>query len=226
MRLDRLLSNTGFGSRVDAGRAVRSGRVEVAGEVVRDPARHAEATDVLVDGQPLDHPDGVLIVLHKPVGYVCTHNAEEGETVYDLLPPAWAGRNPRPEAAGRLDRETSGLLVITDDHQLLHRLTSPRQHVPKTYVATLARPVTDELIEQFAGGALLLRGETEPCRPAAVTVHEALVVEVTLSEGRYHQVRRMFAACGNHVEHLHRTRVGDWELGDLEPGAWRDVTRP
>ena len=223
MRLDRILANAGLGSRPQVTKLVRQGRVRVAGDVVRDPAKHAEAPAVTVDGEPLDHPTGVTIALHKPVGHVCSHAGEEGDTIYELLPEAWGLRLPRPEAVGRLDRETSGLLIVTDDHTLLHRLTSPRHHVTKTYVATLARPVDDELIETFAAGTLVLRGEEEPCRPATVRLLDPRTAEVHLTEGRYHQVRRMFAACGNHVEALQRTAVAGCLLGDLAPGTWRDV---
>ena len=224
VRLDRVLGNLGHGSRPTVQRIVRAGRVTVLGEPVRDPARHvARAADVALDGVALDHPDGVLVALHKPSGYVCTRADDEGPTVHDLLPPAWAARSPRPEPVGRLDRDTSGLLLVTDDHALLHRLTSPRLDVPKTYRATLARPVTPEQVGELAGGTLVLRGETAPCRTAVVEVVDERVVVVTVTEGRYHQVRRMIAACGNHVEALHRTAVAGCTLGDLGEGAWRDV---
>lgn len=223
MRLDRILANAGLGTRPQVQRLVKSGRVRADGEPVRDPARHVDPAALTVDGEPLDHPAGVLVALHKPVGHVCSHAGEEGPTVYELLPAAWALRSPRPEAVGRLDRETSGLLLVTDDHTLLHRLTSPRHHVTKTYVATLARPVSDELVAAFASGELVLRGEDSPCRPAQVRLLAPTTAEVTLTEGRYHQVRRMFAACGNHVEALVRTAVGGCLLGDLPVGAWRDV---
>lgn len=223
MRLDRILANAGLGTRPQVQRLVRTGRVRADGEVVRDPARHADPATLTVDGEPLDHPAGVLVALHKPVGHVCSHAGEEGPTVYELLPPDWGLRSPRPEAVGRLDRETSGLLLVTDDHTLLHRLTSPKHHVPKTYLATVARPVTDELVATFESGELVLRGEDAPCRPATVRLLEPRLAEVSLTEGRYHQVRRMFAACGNHVEALVRTAVGGCLLGDLAEGTWRDV---
>ncbi len=225
MRIDRILANHGVASRALAGRVVRDGRVTVDGRVVRDPSAHATPEQVNVDNAPIDHPGGVLVALHKPVGHVVTHDDGEGPTVFALLPATWADRSPRPEAVGRLDRDTSGLLLIVDDHALLHRLTSPRHHVTKTYVAHLARPVTSELTAAFASGELVLRGEDKPCTPAATVELDERTVKVTLTEGRYHQVRRMFAACGNHVEALHRTGVGGCRLGDLGPGEWRDVSR-
>lgn len=225
MRLDRILANYGVASRTEANRLIRDGRVSADGRALKDPSAHATPGVVLVDGEPIDHPAGVLVALHKPAGYVCSHDDREGPTAFSLLPDAWARRSPRPETVGRLDRETSGLLLVVDDHDLLHRLTSPRHLVPKTYVATLARPVTAELLASFASGTLVLRGEDTPCTPAVAVVlaPDELTVEVTITEGRYHQVRRMFAACGNHVEALHRTAVGRCQLGDLAEGTWRDV---
>lgn len=225
MRLDRILANHGAVSRADANRLIRDGRVTVGGTVLRDPSTHASAGDVRVDGEPLDHPAGVLVALYKPTGYVCSHDDREGPSVFSLLPVGWATRSPRPEAVGRLDRETSGLLLVVDDHDLLHRLTSPRHHVPKTYVASLARPADDELLATLTSGTLILRGEDAACAPATGRVLDPNTVELTITEGRYHQVRRMFAACGNHVEALHRTAVGGCLLGDLPEGAWRDVSR-
>jgi 16S rRNA pseudouridine516 synthase len=225
VRLDRLLANLGYGSRRDANRLVRDGHVTVDNSAITDPATKVEPSVVRVDGEPLDHPAGIFVALHKPVGHVCSHADEEGETIYQLLPAHWLARSPRPESVGRLDKETSGLLLVTDDGALLHRLTSPRQHIPKTYLATLARPVEHELVEVFAAGTLLLRGEVAPCAPAELEIVDSHTARVVLDEGRYHQVRRMFAACGNHVETLHRTHVGDWSLDGLAPGEWRDAER-
>jgi 16S rRNA pseudouridine516 synthase len=226
MRLDRVLANLGYGSRPQVQRLVKIGRVTVAGVIVKDPARHVDPAEVHLDGQALDHPAGVTVALHKPVGYVCSHTDDEGPSIYELLPVHWADRSPRPEAVGRLDKETSGLLLVTDDHQLLHRLTSPKHHVAKTYVATTARPITPELVAAFTAGELVLRGEEQPCAPAQVDLVDDRTARITITEGRYHQVRRMFAACGNHVEALYRTAVGPWTLGDLPEGEWRDVSGP
>lgn len=198
-------------------------RVRVLGRVVRDPSLSVDAADVTLDGEPLDHAAGVLVALHKPVGYVSSHNDREGETVFTLLPHHWLARSPRPEAVGRLDKETSGLLVITDDHELLHRLTSPKHAVDKVYVATLDGEPTDALVDLFASGTLQLRSETQPCRPATLRVVGDREAEVTITEGKYHQVRRMFGACGLKVETLHRTRVGEWTIDSLASGEWRDL---
>jgi 16S rRNA pseudouridine516 synthase len=131
---------------------------------------------------------------------------------------------------GSLDRDTSGLLLLTDDGAVNHRITSPRTHVAKRYEAWLATPLRGDEADIFAGGTLLLESETEPLSPARLEVITPTHVRVTLTEGRYHQARRMFVAVGNHVERLHRTAVGSLDLGDLAPGEWRalspdDVTR-
>jgi 16S rRNA pseudouridine516 synthase len=230
LRLDRLLANSGVGSRSNADMIIRRGQVVVDGTQIRDGA-HKVAPElfdtVLVDGEPLDHPHGVLIILHKPVGYSCSHDAREAPTVDELLPESWALRTPRPEWAGRLDRDTSGLLLVSDDHQLIHRVTSPRHHVDKTYQVTLAAPLPDvaRAIEAFASGELMLDADPKPCLAAAlVPTPDPLRVDVVLHEGRYHQARRMIVAVGGHVEHLHRTQFGQWSLADLDIGHWADVT--
>lgn len=203
---------------------VRQGRVHIDGVLARDPSVGVLAATVTLDGEYLDHPGGVLVGFHKPLDVVCSHNSSEGATVFELLPPRWLARSPRPEAVGRLDRDTTGLLIVTDDHALLHRLTSPNHHVPKTYLVRLDRAIDQAAIAAFASGSLLLSGETKPCAPADLTAHAApFTAAVTITEGRYHQVRRMFGACGYAVVGLHRVRVGDWLIGDLAEGSWRDL---
>jgi 16S rRNA pseudouridine516 synthase len=221
MRVDRLLANLGYGSRTEVQALIRSGRVTRDGSVVRDPAASVLAAGVLIDGEPLDHPDGLLVLLHKPAGYVCSHNSSEGPTVFELLPRQWLLRNPRVEAVGRLDKDTTGLLVLTDDHDLLHRLTSPKHHVEKVYEVTVDADLRPSLVEVFASGSLMLRGEDKPCLPAALKLTGSRTAAVTITEGRYHQVKRMFAAAGaGHVVALHRTKFGDWSLGELTEGEW------
>ena len=223
LRLDRLLANLGYGSRREVIPMVRGGRVDVNGTRVSDPSMKARATEVRLDGVALDHPVGVLVMLNKPVGVVCSHEPEEGTRAYDLVPPHWEYRNPRVETVGRLDKDTSGLLILTDDHQLLHRLTSPKHHVVKRYEAVLATPYDEAMGASLARGTLLIDGDTHPCLPATVEILSALRIAISITEGRYHQVRRMVAACGNHVDALHRTHFGQWALDDLAEGQWTDV---
>ncbi len=224
IRLDRLLANLGYASRSEAGSIIRSGQVSHDNVIVRDPSARATGNAVLLNGEPLDHPLGIFVGVHKPAGYVCSHDDRDGPTVFSLLPRRWLDRTPRPEAVGRLDKDATGLLLVTDDHALVHRLTSPKHHVDKTYRVTLDRIVDPSLVSVFAAGDLLLRGESAPCLPASLVVLADNQAELTITEGRYHQVKRMFAACGYHVEALHRLRVANWTLGDLAAGSWRDLT--
>ncbi len=222
-RLDQLLANLGYCSRREARAWVEAGRVTVAGSVADDPGQKAAPAAVQVDGEPLDHPDGLLLLLHKPAGLVCSHDEREGPNVYSLLPPRWRQRNPVVTSIGRLDKETTGLLLLTDQSALVHRLTSPKHKVPKIYRATVDRDLTPDLIPLFAAGTLQLEGEKEPCRPAELKITAPREAELILTEGKYHQVRRMFAATGRTVLTLHRTRFGALELGDLPAGQWREL---
>lgn len=226
MRADAFLSRFGYCSRREAGAWLKAGRVWQGGAPVRRPAEAVEPERVLVDGQPVEFPRGVYVALHKPVGYTCSHAEDEGgRPVYDLLPPRWLCRSPQVQTAGRLDKETSGLLLISDDGAFLHALTSPRRHVPKVYEFTTSAPVPPETVGLFAGGELLLRGEKEPCLPAQLELTAPCAGRLTLHEGRYHQVRRMLAAVGAPVLTLCRVQVGSLSLHELcpEPGQWAPV---
>lgn len=222
-RLDQLLANLGYCSRREARAWVAAGRVTVRGKVADDFGAKVAVSDVLIDGQPPEHPDGLLLVLHKPTGLVCSHDAGEGPRVYDLLPPRWLARNPALTSVGRLDKDTTGLLLLTDQTALVHRLTSPKNKVEKIYRATVDRDLAPGLVELFAAGTLQLDGEKEPCAPAALKLLSPREAELTLTEGKYHQVRRMFAATGATVLTLHRAQFGPLTLGDLTPGQWREL---
>ena len=163
-------------------------------------------------------------MLHKPLGTTCSHK-ESGPLIYDLLPTRWKRRDPQISSIGRLDKDTSGLLLLTDDGALLHKVISPKHHVPKRYFATLARPLRDDATALFASGSLMLEGEEKPLLPAELEVLSPTTARITLHEGRYHQVRRMFAAISNHVEALHRESVGGLILPtDLKAGEYRVLT--
>ncbi|MBD9370714.1 pseudouridine synthase [Xanthomonas sp. XNM01] len=220
MKLVKHLANLGYGSRKQVAWMFREGRVTDAdGEVLYadDPLDH---DTVRVDGEPLDPPPGMTIALHKPAGYTCS-TKDPGRVVYDLFPDRFSQRDPMLSTVGRLDRDTTGLLLLTDDGGLLHRIVSPKYALPKVYEVTLAQDLRGDEAAQFASGTLMLESETTPLLPAPMEVLGPRRARVTLHEGRYHQVRRMFAAVGNHVEALHRSRVGGLGLDDLEEGQWR-----
>jgi 16S rRNA pseudouridine516 synthase len=222
-RLDQLLANLGYCSRREARAWIQAGRVTVRGKVVDDFGAKANPAEVRIDGEPPDHPDGVLLLLHKPVGLVCSHDEREGPNVHGLLPARWRERNPQITSIGRLDKDTSGLLLLTDQSELVHRLTSPKHKVPKVYRATVSRDLSPALIAIFASGTMLLQDEKAPCAPAELKIIAPREAELTLTEGRYHQVRRMFASQGCEVLTLHRARFGPLELGDLPAGQWREL---
>ena len=220
MKLVKHLANLGYGSRKQVQWMFREGRITDAdGDVLYadDPLDHDA---VRVDGEPLDPQPGLLLMLHKPTGYTCS-TKDVGRIVYDLLPPRFRLRSPALSTVGRLDRDTSGLLLFTDDGQLLHRIIAPKSKLPKVYVATLAQDLRGDEGEIFANGRLMLDGETTPLLPAQLEALDARNARLTLHEGRYHQVRRMFAAVGNHVEALHRERIGGLTLADLPAAEWR-----
>ena len=226
LRLDRLLANLGYGSRREVQRLVVMGLVTLDGETLEDSDQRINITPdlssrITVDDEPLDPPPGLVLMLHKPLGVTCSHK-EQGPLVYSLLPERWRRREPAISTVGRLDKDTSGLLLMTDDGALLHKIIAPRSHVTKRYDVTLDRPLRGNEAEIFAAGTLMLDSETTPLLPVPMEVVSPTRAFVTLIEGRYHQVRRMFAAVGNHVTALHRDRIGSLMLpDDLQAGQFR-----
>jgi 16S rRNA pseudouridine516 synthase len=225
-RIDRLLSSMGYGSRSEMGRLAKAGGITLDGAALHDITRRVPVTPDLptrmqVEGQALDPVPGLVILMNKPLGVTCSHK-ENGPLVHGLLPERWRRRDPPISTIGRLDKQTSGLLLLTDDGDLLHRVISPKRHVTKTYRARLARPLDGTEAALFASGQLLLQGEDKPLAPAELVVVSETEALLSVTEGRYHQVRRMFAATGNHVEALHRERLGGLSLPEgLAPGQWK-----
>lgn len=223
MKLLKHIANLGYGSRKQVMQMFRAGEItDVDGEVLYadDAVEHER---VRIDGEALDPPPGLCLMLHKPSGCTCS-SKDAGRLVYDLLPPRFRLRSPVLATVGRLDKDTSGLLLMTDDGSLLHRITSPRSALTKVYEVSLADNLRGDEAQRFASGSLMLDGETTPLLPAHLEVLGPREARLSLHEGRYHQVRRMFAACGNHVLTLHRSRVGGLVLGTLPAGEWRQLT--
>lgn len=225
-RVDRLLSSMGYGSRAEMARMAKAGGILLDGAELTDVSQRIPVTRDLparmqIDGAALDPVAGLVILLNKPLGMTCSHK-EDGPLVHDILPRRWRRREPAISTIGRLDKQTSGLLLLTDDGDLLHRVISPRRHVRKTYRARLARPLGGDEGALFASGRMMLEGEDKPLAPAALEVVSPTEALLHVTEGRYHQVRRMFAATGNHVVDLHRERLGGLTLPEgMAPGDWR-----
>jgi len=223
MRLDQYLANGTGLSRKDAKRAITGKRVQVNGQLCRSTSANINTGDsVLLDGEPVTLPGELYLMLHKPAGVISATTDSNQPTALDLLPPELARQ---VHIAGRLDKDTTGLLLITSDGQWSHRVTSPRRDCPKTYRVQLAEPLTAEARQALEQG-IQLNGEDTATRPAQVVACSEQEIELTISEGRYHQVKRMLAAVGNHVTTLHRQRIGAIELDTgLAPGQFRELTR-
>ncbi len=220
MKLVKHISNLGYGSRKEVSLMFREGRItDAAGEVLYadDVTTH---DNIRVDEAPLDPESGMILMLHKPAGYTCS-TKDKGRLVYDLLPDRFRIRKPVLAPIGRLDKETTGLLLMTDDGDLLHRIISPKNKLPKVYEAELASPLRGDEVALFASGDMMLESENSPLAPAVLQPVSELRVRLTIIEGRYHQIRRMFAAVGNHVVNLHRSEIGSLNLGPLPIGEYR-----
>jgi 16S rRNA pseudouridine516 synthase len=226
-RLDKLLGNLGYGTRREVQAMVTRDQVMLDGEIIDFPDQRVFLnpnlpTRMTVAGEPLDPLPGMVIMLHKPVGVTCSHRKEEAPLVNGLLPPRWRMRDPALSTVGRLDKDTSGLLLLTDDGKLLHSIISPKSNIPKRYHVTLDRPIEGHEARVLGAGTLMLESEEKPLLPVDMEQLSTTQAYVTLHEGRYHQVRRMFAALGNHVTALHRDRIGVLDLpGDLAAGHYR-----
>lgn len=223
VRLDKLLSNLGYGSRKDVAGAIKRGIFRVGEKVYKDPS-FAIDTKELANAtylhEPLDPLTPLTILLNKPRGYTCSHD-EQGLLIYDLLPPRFQHRTPALSSAGRLDKESTGLVLMTDDGQLLHKVISPKLHANKHYRVTLRDELTGAEATQFFSGTFCLSGDLKPIKPALWVADGPKSGVMVLQEGRYHQIRRMFETIDNHVETLHRFKLGNLEMGDMQEGEYR-----
>jgi len=223
LRLERLLANLGYGSRKDVHKAVKAGAFKINGAEFLDPSQQFEPSalkDATFDDEPLDPVSPLTILLHKPQGYTCSSD-EQGLLVYDLLPPRWKQRDPLLSTAGRLDKDSTGLVLMTDDGQLLHKIISPKINVEKKYKVMVANTLKGDEAEMFASGTFLLKNDNKPLKPATWIPDGPKAGIIVLHEGRYHQIRRMFGALGNHVESLHRFSLGGLTMEGLREGNHR-----
>jgi 16S rRNA pseudouridine516 synthase len=222
MRLDRFLSHSSGMSRNQVKMLLHSGDVLIDGMPARNSGLQVNAKNhITLAGAVLAWPRHYYLMLHKPLGYVCSTEESEHPLVASLVEHVWAASL---HSAGRLDADTTGLVLLTSDGSWSHALTSPRRACDKTYLVGVKHPLQPELVQRFAKG-VVLKDDPKPTRPALLQIIDSLTARVTLHEGRYHQVRRMFAACGNRVETLHRESIGTLKLdAALQPGQWRELT--
>jgi 16S rRNA pseudouridine516 synthase len=219
--LAQILFSQGFGTRRHCAALIADGQVQIDGATHDDP-QAALAVDGLVfsvQGQPWCYHAKALVMLHKPLGYECSTKPRHHPSILTLLPAPLRERGVQP--VGRLDADTTGLLLLTDDGALIHRLTSPKHHVHKVYEVTCKHPLAADTVARLLSG-VVLDDDPAPVHAVACEATGASSLRMTLEEGRYHQVKRMVAAAGNRVEALHRSAFGTWSLpADLAPGAWR-----
>lgn len=229
LRLDKLLSNLGYCSRKEAVGVVKQGRVLLDGHRFSRHDDDVAHEDVLsgrltFDGEPLDPPSPFTVMLHKPAGFICSHD-EKGRLIYDLLPERWQARNPQLSCAGRLDKESTGQVIITDDGELLHKVIHPKTHAAKYYEVTLEKTLRGDEAALFASGEFLMEGDAKPLKAAVWNARSDNSGIMQLQEGRYHQIRRMFETLGNKVVALHRFQTGGLALGDVPEGEYRVLLR-
>lgn len=216
-RLDKLLSRLGYCTRTEVRSALHV--VTVDGEQPRRSDVKVTPEQVTFEGEKLD-PDPLWILLHKPTGLTCSHR-DPGELVYDLFPDRYLRRRPTLETVGRLDKETSGVLLLTTDGQALHRFTSPKSEIPKVYEVGLAEPPDELSLLRLRSGGLMLEGESKPLLPCEIEITGEYEVRMTLHEGRYRQIRRSWELLDNAVRTLHRSHFGSMTVDGLAPGEFR-----
>jgi 16S rRNA pseudouridine516 synthase len=235
MQLQDILYSQGFGTRRVCAGLIQQGKVQVyadqgggAAQTCEQASQEFDATGLRfkVQGQDWEFHDKAYLVLHKPAGTECSQKPSTYPSIYSLLPSPLRLRPQKGsvqgvQAVGRLDQDTTGLLLMTDDGKFIHRMSSPRHHVPKVYEVTVKHPLSDKQVRQLLAG-VVLDDDPKPVRAAACEAVDSHHLRLTLTEGKYHQVKRMLAAVGNRVEGLHRSRIGDFALpDDLAPGQWR-----
>lgn len=220
-RIDAHLSSLGYCTRSEAKKFLRIYELYVNDTRVFDPSIKAYHNDIKVNNEALD-PETITILLNKPSGFICSHN-DAGSLIYALIPQRWNRRNPKISTIGRLDVDTTGAIILTDDGALNHKLSSPKSDVAKIYEATLAVPLKGDEKEIFASGEVMLNGEKKPLLPAKLEILSPTHVRLEICEGKYHQVKRMFASVGNRVLSLHRVSFAEFSVEDLKEGEYKFI---
>lgn len=217
-RVDAHLSSLGYCTRSEAKLFLKKNQVRIDGVRVLEPTKKAYHSQITVENEPLD-AESITILMNKPSGVICSHD-DAGELIYTLLPLRYQGRNPKISTVGRLDVDTTGAILLTDDGDLNHRLTSPKSTISKIYEATIATPLRGDEAEIFASGKLMLNGEKKPLLPAKIEILSPTQVRLEICEGKYHQVKRMFGAVGNKVVALHRVSFDGYSVKELSSGEY------
>ncbi|MDY0051906.1 MAG: pseudouridine synthase [Aliarcobacter sp.] len=221
-RIDAHLSSLGYCTRSEAKKFLRIYEVCINDKRVFDTSIKAYHNDITINKEAID-PETITVLLNKPSGFICSHN-DAGSLIYALIPNRWNRINPKVSTIGRLDIDTTGAILLTDDGALNHKLSSPKSDVLKIYEATLSVPLKGDEVEIFASGELMLNGEKKPLLPAVLEVISPTHVRLEICEGKYHQVKRMFGAVGNRVLTLHRVKFDTFDVEDLKEGTYKFVS--
>lgn len=220
MNLTKMLQSQGFGTRRSCRTLVLRGHVSIAGEICKQPDSEVDPFGLVfsIHGQEWQYREKVYVLMYKPSGHECSQRPQHHPSILSLLPEPL--RNRGLQTVGRLDEDTTGLLLLTDDGQFLHVYTSPKKNIAKVYLATVKHPLSQEQLDSLEAG-VVLHDDPEPVQARSAVMRDAYTLELTLTGGKYHQVKRMVAAAGNRVEALHRERMGEFALpAELKPGEW------
>ena len=220
-RIDAHLSSLGYCTRKDAKRFLQLNILTANNQRIFDPSQKFSHSDLLLNDEKLD-PEKILILMNKPEGYICSHN-DAGVLIYSLLPERFRLRNPKISTIGRLDADTTGAILLTDDGSLNHKFANPNKKIPKIYEATLADDLNGDEIEIFASGKLMLKNDEKPLEQAKLEIVGPKIARLEITEGRYHQVKRMFAAVGNKVVKLHRISFAGFSVSHLANGKFQFI---
>lgn len=221
-RLDAYLSSLGYCTRTKSKEFLEQHIVCIDNKRVFDTKIKALHETITIDNEPLD-PPSITLLMNKPAGYICSHS-DNGKLIYSLLPPRYQRRNPKISTIGRLDVDTTGAILLSDNGELNHSLSSPKTMISKVYEVSLADGLKGDEIEIFASGTLMLKDEKKPLLPAKLEILECKKARIEICEGRYHQVKRMFGALGNRVVKLHRLSFGSYNVDDLKEGEYKLIS--
>jgi len=223
IKVGKFLSSKGYGSRKEIKKAIKNKQILEDSIIVEDFNTLVTPSKVLFNGEKIKFYDKINIVINKPRGYTCARVGDD--SIFKLLPKIWLNRNPKINTAGRLDKDTTGMLIITDDGLLLHKIISPKHMVSKIYKVKLENKIGPRVKDIFESGELTIKNESKPCKPVLFNQIDSFNVTLTMYEGKYHQIKKMFTACDNKVIELSRIQLGSLTIENLNIGEWRELAK-
>ena len=222
IKIGKFLSSKGYGSRKEIKEAIKNKMISEDNVIIENFNSLVNPRKVLVKGEKVEFYDKINIVINKPKGYVCTRSGIN--SIFQLLPKIWLNRKPKVNTAGRLDKDTSGMLIITDDGNFLHKIISPKYKLSKVYKVKVEKKISINVKQIFESGGLIIKNEKKPCKPVLFNQIDSFNVILTMHEGKYHQIKKMFSMCDNKVVELSRIQLGSLSIENLKLGTWRELT--